>query len=170
MANKLALLAAIGLLLCSQALVKAQDDGRLLAKQLVNEARRLGIQIDPSRINISSVAGGGLVASVPLITAGTLNVTSQQLANGQVYVALQCMKTKTFNGCYRVRATGLVDNGRALGLSLTNGRGRSVSNSKVALTNELQSRRGTIVIEGPVDVYINGHYVGRFDRVVITWS
>ena len=168
MANKLAFLAAIGLFLCSQALVKAQDDASLLAKQLVNEARRLGIQIDPSRINISSVAGGGLVASIPLITAGTLNVTSEQLANGQVCVALQCMKTKTFTGCYRVRATGLVDNGRALGLSLTNSRGRSVSNSKVALTKKLQSRRLIIVIQGPVDVYINGKYVGTFDWVVIT--
>ena len=173
MANKLISIAAIVSLLCIQALVKAQDDGSVLVKQLISEAARLGYQIDNSQINVTTVEGNSVVASVPLTQKQELRVTSDQLAKGQVYLSIQCMKTQALSGCYRVRATGLVQKGTALGVSLVDAGGKTVASSTVTLsqgsgsTGTVPSSARTIIIRGPVRVYIDGQYVGTYDWVII---
>ncbi|CAF3963732.1 unnamed protein product [Rotaria sp. Silwood1] len=148
--------------------INARNNQNELVQKLINEARQLNLKIDESKIVTRSIDGDGDVAAVPLITDSTLNVTSEEIEKGEVYTTLQCMKTKRFNGCYRVRATGLLKTKKGLSVSLVDKDNKVIGNSEMVPRGERRvKRRWILIIDGPVDVYIDGVYYGTYDLVII---
>ncbi|CAF2945683.1 unnamed protein product [Rotaria sp. Silwood2] len=148
--------------------INAQNDKNELVQKLINEARQLNLKIDESKIVTRSIGGDGDIAAVPLITDSILNVTSEAIEKGEVYTSLQCMKTKKLNGCYRVRATGLLKTKKGLNVSLIDKGNKIIANSEMVPRAEKRiKRRLILIIDGPVDVYIDGVYYGTYDFVII---
>ncbi|UJR17709.1 hypothetical protein I4U23_004607 [Adineta vaga] len=139
-----------------------------LVQQLISEARELDLKIDESKIVTQSKGEEGEFAAVPLNTDSKLDVSRKQIENGEVYVAFQCMKTKTLSGCYRIRVTDAVEK-KSLNTALVDRTGETIARAEVAPRGEDQvASRFIIFIWGPVDVYIDGVYCGTYDLVVIT--
>lgn len=140
-----------------------------LIQQLIKEAKRLRFKIDESKIVTYSKDGVGDFAAVPLGTDSSLNVTKEQIENNEVSVALQCMKTKTLSGCYRIRLTDAVEKTKSLKAALADNTGKIIGKSKLALEQDNRvALRARIIIRGPVEVYIDGVYWGTYDWVIIT--
>ena len=146
----------------------AQSNGERqeLVKQLLAEARRLRLKIDSSQIRTTVLEDGGIIASVPLFDRNELKIDTDRVKSGNMFVSLHCMRTKSMNGCYRVQANGFIEGSEKLDLSFVDRDGKAVTDGKPELI-EHQKINAIIIIIGPVDVYINGKYLGRFDLVII---
>ncbi|CAF1410724.1 unnamed protein product [Rotaria sordida] len=152
--------------------INAQNEKNELIEKLIKEARELNLKIDESNIVTRSIIGDGDgdgdVAAVPLITDSILNVTSEAIKKGEVYTSFQCMKTKNFNRCYRVRVTGVLETKKGLDVSLIDKDNRVIANSEMVPRGGKQIACGlTIIIGGPVRVFVDGVYIGTYDIVIM---
>ena len=139
-----------------------------LVQQLIREAKALGLKIDESKIVASTKGENREYAAVPLITGNKLDVTRNQIANGEVYVAFQCAKTEKSSECYKIRLTDFVPKTQTLKTALVDENGKIIARSELEPTGKSKiTPLRSITIQGPVRVFINGVYIGTYDLVII---
>ena len=129
-----------------------------LKEKLMAEAGSFGLDIDESKIETTESVGegnDGIFAYVPLLD--NVTATDAQIVGGDVYTGFQCMTTKKLDGCFKVRLTG--SEGDKASFELVDKEGRTVATS----TSQAGGQRARPCIH----VWVNGVYLGCFDRVII---
>lgn len=136
------------------------DDANALRNQLIEGAQLFGLKIVESKIEIADSEGegnDGTVAYVPLLD--NVTTTDEEIATGEVYTGFQCMDTEKLKGCFKVRLSGGSEN--EADFELVDKEGKTVAKSRITI------RPGTVNGRPCIHVWINGVYMGCFDRVII---
>lgn len=164
--------------------VIVSDKVNALTKQLIQEAKEFGFKIDESQIEIvysKEEGNAGVIVGAPL--SKTIDTTSKQIENGEVYVGVQCVSTEKINGCFKVRLAGA--DKRGIKLDLINNDGTVLASKTVSSPNELGKRAVTASKDLAATneqlpsqaqnryvwcVWINGYFIGCYDEVIIIFD
>lgn len=151
----------------------AEDKGITLSNQLIKEAKKnFGYGIDESKIHtVRSQKNGKEDVVTSALLADSVKATSDQIKEGDVYAAVQCVAAQQLEGCFKVRLADVNDKEATFALVDKDGKTvatktttRAVASSSIAKRQLAKENRAQTSLWC---VWINDVFVGCYDIVII---
>lgn len=100
----------------------------MVRRLMQRQSNKFGLKIDQSKIQSytwKDAENDGIVINVPLVDS--VNTSSEEIKQGDVYISFQCMATGKLNHCFNVRLTNV--NEKEANLTLVDDQGKIITTS-----------------------------------------